>query len=69
MQTISINFIVPQDRYKLDDSQLRYGYDPIAKVSARDVAKKDVLIFFDKNFVTFAAVDMFQQLTSQKFLI
>ena len=39
MQTISINFIVPQGWHELGDKQLRYVYDLIAKEYATDEIK------------------------------
>lgn len=39
MQTISINFIVPQGWYELGDKQLRYVYNLIAKEYATDEIK------------------------------
>lgn len=39
MQTISINFVVPQGWHKLSDKQLRYAYSLIASDFASDEIK------------------------------
>lgn len=39
MQTISIDFIVPQGWHELSDKQLRYVYDLLAKEYASDEIK------------------------------
>lgn len=44
MQTISINFILPQDWQELCDKQLRYVYDLIAKEHTNDEIKTICLI-------------------------
>ena len=44
MQTISINFIVPQGWHELDDKQLRYVYSLIAKEFAADEIKTLALL-------------------------
>lgn len=44
MQTISINFIVPQGWHELGDKQLRYVYDLIAKEYATDEIKSLCLL-------------------------
>ena len=44
MQTISINFIVPQGWHELDDAQLRYVYSLIAKEFSADEIKTLALL-------------------------
>ena len=44
MQTISINFQVPQGWHELDDAQLRYVYSLIAKEFSADEIKTLALL-------------------------
>ena len=46
MQTISINFQVPQGWHELDDKQLRYVYSLIAKEFSSDEIKTLALLHF-----------------------
>ena len=46
MQTIPINFIVPQGWHELDDKQLRYVYSLIAREFSADEIKTLALLHF-----------------------